>query len=330
VHICLDSTKYSNLIYRYRYIVYVILVIFVGSAVLVAISGVPFATFYQTLEQETLGSASGLTYLITLTTILTLTGLSASIPFRASVWNIGGEGQLYIGALAATATMVITQIYNPIVVIVVGSVAGAAYAIAPAILKFKLKTDEIVTTLLLNFVAVYIVLYGVRVPLKAPGALTPESPAFPLLFPVASLLTITAIMAFGLYFVTERTTIGFEIQSVGRNIQAAKYAGINTSYIGILTMIVGGACAGMAGGILITSPILNSLLPGFSQMYGYVGIGVALIARLRALAIPFSAFLISMLFVTAKFLTTGTQIPLLFASAIVGLIMIMLTFTEKR
>jgi ABC-type uncharacterized transport system permease subunit len=327
---CLDLTTHRNLAFKNRYAIYVILIVLFGSAVLVSLAGVPLPVFYETLVGETLGSQAGLTYVITLMAILTLTGLSASIPFKASVWNIGGEGQMYMGALAAAAVMVATQVYSSILVIIIGLLAGAAYAVIPAILKLRLKTDEIVTTLLLNFVAVYVVLYAIRVPIRAPGALTPQSPPFPILFPIAALLAITAITALVLYFVTERTSIGFEIQVVGRNINAAKYAGIDTSYIGALTMVIGGACAGMAGAILITSPILNSLLPGFSQSYGYVGIGVALIARLKVAGVPLSAFLISILFVTAKFLSTESQIPLLFASAIVGLVMIMLTLTEKR
>jgi ABC-type uncharacterized transport system permease subunit len=327
----LASKKISDILYRGRYVLFVIVVFFLGSAVMVAIAGVGFERFFQLLVQETLGSSTGITYLVTLTCVLSLTGLAAAIPIRASMLNVGGEGQLYIGALVAAAVMTTWNSAASLpVVILAGLAGGALFAAIPAVLRFKLKTNEMITTLLLNFIAIYVVLYAVRVPLKSPNSLTPQSIAFPVLFiPLASVGVILASVAI-LYVTTERMVIGFEIQSVGRNVDAARYAGINTTYIGTITMVIGGACAGLAGSILITSPILNTLVPGFSQLYGYVGVGVALIARLKTLAIPLSAFLISLLFVTAKFLATGTQIPILFASAVVGLIMIVLAFSEKR
>ncbi|KKL17875.1 hypothetical protein LCGC14_2481180, partial [marine sediment metagenome] len=126
-----------------------------------------------------------------------------------------------------------------------------------------------------------------------------------------------------------KTRLGFEIRIVGRNAVAAKYAGINPTFVGIVTMVLGGGFAGLAGAIIITSYLSDALVPGFSSMFGFIGIGVAMMADLRITYVPFSAFIVSVLFVTIKFLHTTTQIPLLLGSAIVGLIMIIVAIIGR-
>jgi simple sugar transport system permease protein len=312
-----------EMLLRFKNEFLVILIAFLGGGILVYITGAPFSLFYRYLVERTFGSYVGIQFLIALTTILVLTGLSACIPFSAGVWNIGGEGQLYMGGLAATALMVGLGVESIVLVIFISMIAGAAYGLIPAVLRFKLDTNEIVTTLLLNFVAGYIVLYAVRVPLRLPEALAPQSPYLPELFSIYHLMIVIVIAITLAYLLMKKTRLGFEIMFVGKNPTAAKYAGINTGLIGITTMVLGGAFAGLAGAIIITSYLSDALMPGFSAMYGYIGIGVAMMARLRINYVPFTALIVSILFVTIKFLHTTTQIPLLFASAVVGLIMIL-------
>lgn len=324
-------TRYSSPRLRgLRDTIYIILIAFLGSSILTYIAGAPFSQFYTTLVERGLGSSAGIEILVGLTTVLVLTGLSASIPFSAAVWNIGGEGQIYMGGLAATTAIVALGMQSIPAVVLFSMIAGAVWGLIPAILKFKFHTNEIVSTLLFNFVAMYLVLYAIRGPLRLPEAMTPQSPSLPKLFLIPSLLVIIVASVLVSYVLIERTRIGYEIQVVGRNPRAAAYAGINMTYTGLLAMTIGGAFAGLAGGIIPTSRLLSALMPGFSSMYGFVGIGVALMAKLRSIEIPFSAFIVSLLFVTMRFLSTGTQIPLLLTTAVVGMIMMVVAIVRRE
>lgn len=324
-------TKHSSARLRgYRDTIYVIVLAFLAASILTYIAGAPFLEFYATLVRRGLGTSVGIEVLIALTTVLVLTGLAACIPFSASMWNIGGEGQLCMGGLAATVALVALGTQSICVIVLFSMIAGGAWALIPAILRFKFRTNEIVSTLLLNFVAAYSVLYATREPLRLPQAMAPQSPILPQLFFIPGLLAVLVASVVVSYVLMEKTRLGYEIQVVGRSPRAAAYAGISMTYTGALAMIIGGAFAGLAGAIIPTSYLMSALMPGFSSMYGFVGMGVALMARLRTVDIPLNAFIVALLFVTLQFLHAGTGIPLLLAVAVVGLVMIVVAVLRRK
>jgi len=328
----LDWTKFRNRLGGFRTTLYMIVIAFVASSIMTYIAGVPFSQFYTTLVQQGLESPSGLQTLVALTTVFVLTGLAASIPFSASTFNVGGEGQIYMGALAATTVIVALGTQSMLAVVTSALVTGGVWGLIPAILKFKFRTNEIVTTLLLNFIAMFIVIYAVRVPLRMPASITPQSENLPQLFSSIPILLATIVgVVLVSYVLTERTRLGYEIQVVGRNPRAAAYAGINIAYVGMITMVIGGAIAGLAGAIIVTSSLMGTLILGLSSNYGYVGIGIALMARLRSTEVPLSAFILALLFVTVRFLSTAVStVPLLLSTAVVGIIMICVAFVRRQ
>ena len=326
----MDWTKYRNRLGGFKTTLYMILIAFLASSIMTYIAGAPFSQFYTTLKQA-IETPTGLGTLVALTTVFVLTGLAASIPFSASVWNVGGEGQIYMGALAATAVIVALGTQSILVVVAAALVTGGAWGLLPAIMKFKFRTNEIVSTLLLNFVAMYIVIYAVREPLRLPASITPQSEMLPQLFSIPNLLATIVVVVVVAYVLTERTRLGYEIQVVGRNPRVASYAGINIAYTGVLTMVIGGALAGLGGAIIVTSNLMGTLMPGISSNYGYVGIGIALMARLHSTEVPLSAFILALLFVTVRLLSTSVPtIPLLLSTAVVGIIMIAVAIVRRE
>jgi simple sugar transport system permease protein len=210
-------------------------------------------------------------------------------------------------------------------------VTGGAWGLIPAILKVKFRTNEIVSTLLFNFIAMYLVIYAVRVPLLQPGAVTPQSANLPKLFSIPILVATIVVVVVISYVLIERTRLGYEIQVVGRSPKTAAYAGINIAYAGVVTMVIGGALAGLGGAVIVTSRLVGTLMPGLTSNLGFVGIGVALMARLRSAEVPLSAFILGLLFVTIRFLSISIPtIPLLFTTAVVGIIMIAVAIVRRE
>lgn len=244
---------------------------------------------------------------------LLLCGLGLAIAYKAVFWNIGAEGQLLVGAVVAIGIGVFVQgipdfLILPFILLS-GFIAGALWGLVPTILKLKFKTNEVITTLMLNYIAIYLVEYLVYGPWKGPYGF-PKSDELPTaawepVIPGTSIYLISLILsltiAIVLYFMLFKTTIGYEIRVVGENIKAAKYAGMNYVKTLIITMLISGGLAGLAGaGLMTGSPILGHSLhpPGsISPGYGYTAIIVAWLGELNPIYILLSSFFMSILIV---------------------------------
>ena len=260
----------------------VLLIVLAGQNPLVA---------YESLWAGAFGNLGTLTGTLTKATPLMLTGLAVAFGFRCGLFNIGGEGQLLVGALAAALAGTYLPgwprfIHLPLAV-GAGILAGGAWAVVPAILKVKRGVHEVISTIMMNWIATYLVHYLVVVPFKAPGPM-PATRSIadtaklgslvgpPNQLSVAILLALACVVI--VYVLLNRTAVGYEIRAVGLNPQAAQYAGIDVGRNAILALVVSGALAGLAG-VTETLGTFHRFYDGFSPGYGFDGIPVALLAR---------------------------------------------------
>lgn len=258
---------------------------------------------YTVMFNGAFGSAYGLTETTVKAIPLLLAGLGLSVAFRMQLWNIGGEGQIYMGAFGATWVALNfpdqpAWILLPAMVIA-GCLAGALWALLPAIPRAYLGVNEIITTLMLNYVAILWVDYLVYGPWKDPDGYNfpitaPFSPTACL--PTLGDTRIHAGLFMGLllaalfYVLIYRTKFGYEIRVIGESPNAARYAGMNILQKILLVMLISGAVCGLAG-MAEVSGVIHRLQHGFSPGYGYTAIIVAWLTKLNPVALIAAAFL---------------------------------------
>jgi ABC-type uncharacterized transport system permease subunit len=275
---------------------------FAAAAVVLLVAGKdPIAT-YQRIFDRAFFAPGALTSTLVTATPLLLTGLAAAAAFRMRLWNIGGEGQLYLGAIGASGVGIALQ-HQP-------ALAGAAWAIIPGLLRAYLNTNEIITTLMLNYVAGLLLLYLIfdsqsywrdlstftarQFPQGKVLADAANWPAFDLqvaIVPFGFVLGIVAAIA--LWLVYRSTVFGFQVRVLGDSRAAARYAGIKSRRVIVAMMALSGALAGLGGASEI-GDFRHVLDPrGLQQAgLGYAGIVVAALARYNPLAVPVVAVLI--------------------------------------
>ncbi len=302
------------------------------SMMILALSGAPVTRAAYLLVQGAAGSIFAITETLTRATPLILTGLAAAVAFRAKLWNIGAEGQLYAGALAASAVGTGAITLPPLVMIplicLVGAAAGALALLGPVLLKAKLAVDEVVTTLLLNFIILLFVQMMLEGPMKDPmGMGWPQtSPiiddgALPKLIVQMRLhagILIALAASLVVHVLMTRTVVGFEMRAVGGNASAARFAGIPVAATLIKTALLSGALAGLAG-VSEVAGLKGYLTSDLSPGFGYAGIVVAMLAALNPLAVVPSAIFIAGVFVGADTMSRTIGISNYFADLVVSL-----------
>lgn len=276
-------------------------------AVFLALTGRHPLELYGAMLEGALGSAYGLSETAVKAIPLALCGLGISLAFRMQLWNIGAEGQFYLGAFAAT-WVPLTFPELPAVImlpamVALGLAAGALWALVPAFLRVKWKVNEIITTLMLNYVGILWVNYFVYGPWKDPRGfnfpLTAEFPAAAMLPTLGSSRIhfgiLFVLVLVGLFIVIFRNSRwGYEIKVIGASERAARYAGMDIKRNMYLVMLLSGAICGLAG-MAEVSGIVGRLQPNLSPGYGYTAIIVAWLARLNPIAIVLVAGLFGVL-----------------------------------
>ena len=252
-------------------------------------------------------------------TPLILVGLSVAIGFRAGLFNIGGEGQMNIGALVASAAgFSFPGLPGPVhlvLVLVAGFAGGALWGAIPGFLKAKTGAHEVITTIMLNFVAVSLVLYVLSTHFygqQAEPVAKPVKVSYPHLFG-SSLrihfgIFVALAVAAAVAWLLNRTTVGFRFRAVGANPAAARAAGMSPSRTTILVMTLAGGIAGLAGSNQLLS-VTPSLLPGFASGIGFDGIAIALLGRARPAGVVAAAFLFGALRAGGRSMQVVTQVP---------------------
>ncbi|MGH9877003.1 MAG: ABC transporter permease [Nitrososphaerales archaeon] len=292
---------------------------FVVGAIILGSAGVDVGNAYSIMFRGAFGSVFGFGDVLLKTTSLLLAGLAVSIAFRCRQWNIGAEGQLYMGALGGALVGISMLGAIPglalLAVIVFSFIFGSLFALVPAVLKVKFGVNEVISTVLLNFVAFLFIAYLLHGPIKAPG-FNPYSPEIfdasqmPIIFPGTRLhagIIIAAMATVGVYYLW-KTKIGFEIRSVGANLKAARYAGMNVGKSVLITLGISGGLAGIAGGLLV-SGVQHVLIEGISPGYGFVAVIIALLGRQHPIGVAIVAFFFSVLMTGSETMYRSLGIP---------------------
>jgi len=306
-----------------------------GSVILLALAGIAFGhapgELLSILISGSIGSTFALEGTLLKSVPLLLTGLSVAIAFRAGVWNIGGEGQFLAGALGAF----LGARYGITTALTASIIAGALWASIASAMRLWRNAPEVLTTILLNFIAIHLLGWAVNGPLQEASGKYPQSDAVPIgaMLPAIGAselhvgIVIAILAAIGAWFLLYRTAEGLRLRASGFNRNAAKWAGINVDAQLVRAMAISGAMAGLAGGIELLG-VTHRLFERFAAGYGYAGIAVALLAHLHPLGTLASAFFFGAMTTGAGELqrTAGISSTVAtFGQAVVILMMIALT-----
>jgi simple sugar transport system permease protein len=266
-----------------------------------------------------LGTSDSFYEVLTRSVPLAIVGLGITVAFRANVYNIGADGQVILGAIVG---VIAVQAAGDLGVVsmpwllAAGIVGGAAYGALAGWLRARFDANEIIVTIMLNYVAVQLLGWVVRGPLQEDAKVFPRSntlpdaAALPELVPGAlhAGVAIAIVLAVLVHLLLRRSVFGYQIDAAGENRDAAEYGGISAGRVIVLAMAVSGGLCGLAGGIEV-SGVYHRLEETVAPGVGLAGIAVALMARLNALAVPFTALVFGILTVGAAALQRQMGVP---------------------
>ena len=299
-------------------------------------AGFDVAAGYQALIKGAFGSPGAVADVLARSTPLIFTGLSVALAFRAGLFNVGAEGQLLIGAMAAVAVGLVEGIppgLHLLLALAAAAVAGALWGALPAFLKARFRAHEVITTIMLNYVAALLTGYLANYTLHPPDELLPatarvaEGAQVPRLL-AGSQLSAMLFIALGcaaLFSVLlRRAVLGYEIRAVGLNARAAEAAGISQARAWVAAMALAGAAAGL-GGAGEALAVHRRFIEGFSPGFGFDGIAVALIGGASPLGAVPAAFVLGAIRSGAVAMDRTTDIPADFVVVIQGLVLVFLS-----
>ncbi|MEL6242351.1 MAG: ABC transporter permease [Pseudomonadota bacterium] len=311
----------------------------VVASILALLAGAsPFATLGLILKGA-FGSQFAALETLNRATPLIFTGLAVAVAFRAKLWNIGAEAQLYVGALLTvvfgTSALGLPGPQPLILIGLAAMIGGAVMLLGPVILKTRFGVDEVVTTLLLNFIVLLFISLLLEGPLKDPmGMGWPKSPR---LDPDARLpriveglrlhwgFALALICAAVVWVIETRTTLGYEIRAVGQNPRAARFAGVPVNIVLVKTALLSGGLAALAGFSEVAG-LKGTLTLDISPGFGYTGIIVAMLALLHPLGVVISSIFVAGVFVGADSMSRAASVPtyiadLLLATALLFMVL---------
>ncbi len=319
-------------------VVGVLFALLLGAIMLVILKADPLSA-YAALVRGAVGSRFGITQTLVKATPLLLVGLGICIAFRANVINIGGEGQIIAGALMATWFPLFFHTWPGFLLIpatmIAGFLAGSAWGFVPGILKARLNVNEILSTIMLNAIALQLMNLLLQGPLMDPAGVAahtflaqsaqlPQQVWLPRLVPRTLLhagAIVAVVLAGVVYVFLWRTTIGYDIRAVGLNPDAARYAGINVPTFQALSLTLAGGFAGLAGVVEVIG-VQHRLLEGLTSGYGFTGIVAALLGSLHPLGLIPASVLFGGLLVGADTMQRAVQVPSSLVDAILGLVVL--------
>jgi len=309
--------------------------------ILLALGASPFAVF-AALWEGAFGNWLAATDTLVKATPLVFTGLAVSIAFSGSLWNIGAEGQLLMGALSAGALGIALdgwpRTLAVAMVLIAGAAGGALWGAIGGWLRERREVNEVISTIMLNFVAVQLLSYAVHGPLIEPSHSYPKSPpigraaqmwtfAPPSRLNAGMILAAALALAAWLWLFHSRS--GFEVRAMGRNRRAAAFFGIPVARLGLVTMALSGALAGLGGAVQV-SAITHRLYESFSPGWGYEAIAVALVARLNPLGVILTALLFGALDNGSQSMQRSQGVSPVLVQVIQGMVILILLVFDTR
>lgn len=281
-----------------------------------------------------ISSTYGFAEIFVRVTVLLIMGLGIALGLRAGLWNVGAEGQYIVGSVMAIAAAFYLTAVPPLLRIVLmmlaGAVGGLIWMVVPAVLKARFGANEIIVTLLLNLIASNFLLYALDGPIRGKASfgylisdILPPELRIPKILPQTRLglgIVIAAGLVVVFYLLTERTSFGLQVRTVGRNLQAARYAGIRIPRIIMLTLLLSGAMAGLAGAVHV-SGVIFTLDPGYPSGYGFIAIIVAMLGGASVIGTTIAAVVISYFVVGAEAMQSAAGVPFALVYTIEGIIL---------
>ncbi len=327
-----------------------VIALLLGAVMMLALGANPLVG-YQALLTGAFGGSYALGSTAVQAVPLLLVGVGICIAFRANVFNIGGEGQIAMGGLAGAATaLALPNLPSPVLiplVLLAGAAGGAAWGAIPGVFKAQYNVNEILSTIMLNLVAVQVMNYLLAGPMVdhsqfSVGGLIPETRLLspnswlPILVAGTQLhlgVPIAVLVAIGAYFLLWRTSFGFQVRSVGLSRDASAYAGMPVKRTIVAAMTLSGAMCGLAGAILVFGSISHRMvtdgsLTGFTGSAGFNGIVVALFGGLNPLWTIVSAFFFGGLIVGGSSLQVATGVPSDLVTALSGIVVVLVVSLE--
>lgn len=316
----------------------IILAMAIGALFILMINKSPVQA-YAALFKGAFGSTRGISNTLSRTVPLIFTGLSVALAFRCGLFNIGGEGQLYIGALAS----VLVALKFPLLpwfillpaAILAGFISGAICGGFAGILKAKLGINEVIVTIMLNYILMFFTSYLVNGPFKAKGMIsqTDQIPGAAVLQTIVKNTQLTTglyiaiFMVFLVYWFLWKTAIGYSIRVVGQNPTAAQSGGINVAKNIIIAMTLSGGIAGLAG-VTEVLGTYHRFIDNFSPGFGFTGIAVAVLGRNHPIGVVFTGLLFGALEAGALNMARVTSIPVDMIGVIQGLVILFVAMPE--
>jgi simple sugar transport system permease protein len=325
-----------------RFIPYLLAVVasFIAAGIFIAAMGFDVPKAYATILFTSFRSANGFVQTLLKFVPLLLQALAFTVPLAAGKFNIGGEGQLIVGAIGATAVGIMFANLPLILllplVLLAGILFGAFWSAIPAWLLYRFGINEILTTVLMNFISFSLIDYvatevwrdvaaghPTTIPIGAGGEL-------PLLIarpPLHTGVIIAVVIGIAVYIYTNRTAAGYELVATGANPRASLVYGIQVRKMFLLSLVLGGALAGLSGAVEVAG-VQHRLIEGLQSNYLLLGIIIGLIARGNNLAVPFVAFFIAVLEVGANALQRTMMVPVEMVFIIEALVLLFVLLSD--
>ena len=307
-----------------------------ASAFLLWTSGANVAEAFWAMVDGAFGGKRAISKTLAKATPLILTGAAVAVAFRAKIWNIGAEGQLFAGAMVGYWVYEIIgpslELFILPIVLLAGVVGGGAYGGLAGYLRSRFGVNEVLTTVMLNYVIAFFMSYMlVGGPWRDPSSYYAQTPridksvVLPKLMSGSKLhvgFAIAVLVAIGIYILLTRSSFGYEIRAIGLNARASLFKGINVRRTAVLVMLVSGGLAGLAGVIEVFG-VHYRLKADTSHGYGYTGIIVAVLAMLNPLAVIVVALVFGAFAVGGVTMQVATGIPNAIVSAIEAVILLL-------
>jgi simple sugar transport system permease protein len=312
-----------------------------ASALIIALSGSDPAVAFGALVEGAFGSVDSLSEVAVKSCPLLLAGLAIAVSFQAGVWNIGVEGQLLMGALTMAAlgthNLPLPAGLTLAVYLVVAAAAGAGWAGIAGQLKLRRNVNEVISTIMLNFMALGLISYLVQGPLMEAAGRYPQTDAVTAALWMPRLvlghrvhlgLLLALVIAAGTHVLLYRSILGYEMRASGLNIAAARLAGIDVDRRLLLAMTLSGALAGLAGGIEV-SAVTHRLYERFSPGWGFTAIAVGLLGRLSPAGVVVAAFFFGALDAGSNAMQRAAGVSSVLVSVIQAIVILSLVALER-
>ncbi|WP_373325153.1 ABC transporter permease [Halomicrobium urmianum] len=325
-----------------------LLALLIGSVIVTA-TGYDAVTFVSALVYGAVGSSSNVAFTLRQSTMLILTGVAVAVAFRAGVFNIGVQGQFVVGGFATAVTILFLAPVLPggavggVVLMVLGTiaaiVAGGAYAALPGLMKAYAGANEVITTIMLNFIASGVVYFLIDAYLSPEGTSAPNTESFPesvalpgIVFNSGSFSVIglgVALLAAVVVFVfLNRTSFGYDLVTSGHQESAAAYSGVDADRMIVSTMTISGMVAGLAGAVFAIMILGYYSDPATFPTFGFDAIAVSLLAANNPLAVVPAALLFGGLDAGGQYIGFTLNVPAELVDGVVGLIVLFVAAPE--